>query len=390
MENTNKALIQHFYTAFQVAQAGLLARVGTLKAQAPPSQDDVNALASDIAKLRKDLSDNTSFLPAYDQRQYEQGLKSLEQLLDELRSSSIGQPKFSFKRKAPKPTSALPLPSVSSTTTQQQEQFSAAVDTTRSSNSVVLSGQTHQYLSWPSVSSLTVSTTDLSISDLDFCVVNFLGDSADAQPLTFTALHVRNVRNTVLVLPFIQGSAMIHGASNSVIVLGCHQFRMHTSLQVDIYLTIDSNPIIEHCSRLRFAQYPSALQHPSWMDVAQQPDDKFAVQDFSHIRATPSPNWTMLPSESRAPPETWRDAAAARNLENFDDDDFLDEVEREHREAAVNFRPTTDHDTSTMHEVPPQSQASYVDAQPSASRSMDLGRASVSNGRPEMNGTTSS
>lgn len=207
----------------------------------------MNALASDIAKLRKDLSDNTSFLPAYDRRQYEQvtsfmlkyslladcnpkkGLKSLEQLLDELRSSSIGKSKFSFRRKAPKPTSTLPLPSVSSTPTQQQEQFSAAVDTTRSSNSVVLSGQTHQYLSWTSASSLTVSTTDLSISDLDFCVVNFLGDSADAQPLTFTALHMRNVRNTVLVLPFIQGSAMIHGASNSVIVLGCHQVRKRTS-----------------------------------------------------------------------------------------------------------------------------------------------------------------
>ena len=73
----------------------------------------------------------------------------------------------------------------------------------------------------------------------------------------------------------------------------------------------------------------------------------------------------------------------------FDDDDFLDEVEREHREAAINFKPA-DHsssDANEMHELP-RSQSSYVDSQPKASRSMDLGRASLSNGRPAPNDTT--
>lgn len=72
---------------------------------------------------------------------------------------------------------------------------------------------------------MTVATTDLSISDLDSCVVNFLSDSSDAQPLSFTALHMRNVTNSVLLLPFVQGSAMVHNMHKCVFVLGCHQVR---------------------------------------------------------------------------------------------------------------------------------------------------------------------
>lgn len=158
-----------------------------------------------------------------------QGLKSLEQSLDGLRTPSTGKAKFAFKRKAQKPIST-PAPSpVPNAITQHQEQSPVPTDVAGSSNSVALSGRTHQYLSWTSVPSMTVSATDLSISDLDGCVVNFLGDSKDAPPLTFTALHMRNVRNTVLLLPFIQGSAMIHDMSNSVTVLGCHQVRKRTS-----------------------------------------------------------------------------------------------------------------------------------------------------------------
>lgn len=34
---------------------------------------------------------------------------------------------------------------------------------------------------------------------------------------------------------------------------------MHTSANIDVYLTIQSNPIIEHCSSVAFAAYPYSL-----------------------------------------------------------------------------------------------------------------------------------
>lgn len=34
---------------------------------------------------------------------------------------------------------------------------------------------------------------------------------------------------------------------------------MHTSHNADVFLSIDSTPIIEHCTAIRFTAYPSAL-----------------------------------------------------------------------------------------------------------------------------------
>lgn len=149
----------------------------------------------------------------------------MEQSLEELRSSSTAKPKFSFKRKAQKPPSI--ASSVLAGDPQRHEQPSTQPEIVRSSNSVSLSAHERQYLSWSSVPTLTVSTTDLSISDLDHCIVNLQDNSLNTQSLVFTALHIRNVRNSVLLLPSIQGSAMIHDMKNCVAVLSCHQVRNH-------------------------------------------------------------------------------------------------------------------------------------------------------------------
>ena len=48
------------------------ARVDALKAGGKPGQAELSTLITDVAKLRKELVDATSFLPTYDQRQYDQ------------------------------------------------------------------------------------------------------------------------------------------------------------------------------------------------------------------------------------------------------------------------------------------------------------------------------
>ena len=37
------------------------------------------------------------------------------------------------------------------------------------------------------------------------------------------------------------------------------KFRMHSSTKVDVFLRISSNPIIEHCQQIRFANYVAGL-----------------------------------------------------------------------------------------------------------------------------------
>lgn len=84
----------------------------------------------------------------------------------------------------------------------------------------------HQYLTWASLPTPPGPTSDLSLSDLDHCIVNLLPEEANAtSPCAFTALHIRNVTNTILILPIVDGSALIHDMTNCVMALGCHQVR---------------------------------------------------------------------------------------------------------------------------------------------------------------------
>lgn len=146
----------------------------------------------------------------------------------------------------------------------------------------MLSAQSHKYITRAELPE-HAQQTDLSLSDLDNCIVDLLppGDGAEAH-LTISALHARNLSNCVLLLPAVAGSALLHDLARCTIVLGCHQvgsmfiictgclltprvlqFRMHSSKQIDIFLDIASNPIIEDCNSIRFSQYPDRFKLPA-------------------------------------------------------------------------------------------------------------------------------
>jgi len=239
-----------------------------------------------LARLTKSLSDATGSLPSYDQRQYEEQLKTSEKSLSELREKLRPKSKFAFKRRAPVSTAVSPTAQVSTNTSGPALQGPMP--------NLSLSSRSHQYLTLDSLPKST-SPEDLAIRDLDHCLVNLIPSpsSADAGPasrLEISALHIRNLSNTVLLIPPIHGSVLIHELTRCTIVVGCHQFRMHTSHNVDVYLSITSNPVIEHCSDIRFGGYPDVL----FSSPESKPSNHLSVMDFSHIRSTPSPHWSAL------------------------------------------------------------------------------------------------
>lgn len=94
------------------------------------------------------------------------------------------------------------------------------------SSGLSLSGHAHSYLTVSSLSAPWSAASDLTISDLDHCVVNLVPSQANPDApadLAFNALHVRNVTNSVLILPVIPGSALLHDMKNCVIALGSRQ-----------------------------------------------------------------------------------------------------------------------------------------------------------------------
>jgi hypothetical protein len=274
---------QKFYVDFNATASELASRLDALKTGLDIPPATVQAVTSDLSRLAKSLSDATGSLPSYDQRQCELQLKALEKTIEELRGASASAPKFSFKRKAakPKPTTehasiVVPPPTKSPST---------LIESTRT-----LAAFTHRYLTILDVRSPN-SSAEVSISDLDNCIVNFLPGDEDHTKIT--ALHVQRVSRSVILLPQISGSIILHDLTESVIVVGCHQFRMHNSTAVDVYLESGSDPVIEHCSGIQIAAYPSSLVRGGTL----QDSKHFAVKDFSHILPTPSPNWSSLREE---------------------------------------------------------------------------------------------
>ncbi|KZS99598.1 uncharacterized protein LAESUDRAFT_733049 [Laetiporus sulphureus 93-53] len=300
----NQNLTQAFYAYFQAAHSELGNRLEsyTLNRCAPEALDQ---LSLDIAKLRKELTHATSFLPSCDQRQCDIKLKELEESLQKLRTALAPKPEFTSKRKVNKP-SISPVPSNS---TQEQVPNVLLSSNTSSpaglpSTSLSLSGHSHEYLTCSSfLASTAVDASDLAISDLAHCVVNLLpSTSADLQSnLKITVLHARNVRNCILLLPQIEGSALLHDLSRCIIVLRCHQYRMHTSSQTDVYIAVSSKPIIEHSTNIRFALYPAPLRSSDTNPMG----NNLSKPDFSHIRPTPSPNWALLAENEMIRESDW-------------------------------------------------------------------------------------
>ena len=124
------------------------------------------------------------------------------------------------------------------------------------------------------------------------------------------SLWIRNLKNCeVFSLP-VGGSIYVTACDTCVLYLGSRQLRMHTSKHVDFYIHTSSHPIIEHCERLRFAPYPTAQLPPKLVSSAfgeaglnPEANQWELVDDFDWLKATASPNWSVLPAEERAAPK---------------------------------------------------------------------------------------
>ena len=134
--------------------------------------------------------------------------------------------KFAFKRKTDKLnlSSTPPLPPSSRSADEPGE--GEAVPSM--SNFHKLSSHSNRRLSLRSIPALVeeAQSFNLTISDLERCVVD-LRDIAETAPrqkqTNLTALHVRDLRDTILVLPNVKGSVILHGLHRCTVIVASHQ-----------------------------------------------------------------------------------------------------------------------------------------------------------------------
>ena len=138
----------------------------------------------------------------------------------------MSKPKFAFKRKAPAPAASI-IPAAQAPIAPTATLVSTPDGPPSTSSNLVLSSQSHKYITRADLAA-HAQQTDLSIFDLDHCIVDLLppdaSDAADTEPhIAISALHARNLTNCVLLLPAVEGSALLHDMTRCVVALGCHQ-----------------------------------------------------------------------------------------------------------------------------------------------------------------------
>ena len=151
----------------------------------------------------------------------------LEQTLEETRSASLPKTKFTFKRKTNKPPlSAAPTPLPSSSSASELGKRDGLPGT---SDFHKLSSRSHcrlSLLSIPTFGGAGPPLSSLTISDLDHCIVDLraTAETVSRQDQSgLTALHIRDLKETVLVLPNVKGSVLLHNLHRCTVIVACHQ-----------------------------------------------------------------------------------------------------------------------------------------------------------------------
>lgn len=269
-----------FYAEFNDHKARVLALVngGSL----------ASVRADALAQLRA-LQDRTKAmaptLPAHDRQAYAQELDALFALLDSKAALKAKKPeRFKFSKKS---LAAAKTQQEASAQERSDLDAKRAADATEQSTAAVQNANKYDItdVHGQLVQTAAPGTTNLFVTNVRDSVL-LLTPETD-----YATAKIHGCTNCLILVDAVTGPIYLTGLTGCVVVAACHQFRIHTSTNTDLFLSVGSGqPIIEHCSGLRFAQFPG---FPT--DKAKTRERWTAVDDFNWLDThTPSPNWAPL------------------------------------------------------------------------------------------------
>ncbi|GAN10602.1 tubulin-specific chaperone c protein [Mucor ambiguus] len=238
-----------------------------------------NNILQNINNLEKKLTKATAFIPSYDERQFSIQLKELSETLERNKAELTPKAKFSFKSRKKKPSA----PEISNTSSTSQAPLASKDGDILSEATVLFKDKEDAVLTLSDAnkSSANDKSIDILISNVKNCVV-ILQENG----IQISAVHIKNIENSVVYCGEIEGSVLMYGLKNSVLFAGCHQFRMHEARNVDMMLHVTSRPIIEDSNNIQVCE---------WNIINQTSTNHFdQIEDFNWLKKQASPNWKVM------------------------------------------------------------------------------------------------
>ncbi|EGE00163.1 hypothetical protein TESG_07483 [Trichophyton tonsurans CBS 112818] len=315
---------------------------------------------ADISRLSDEVKDASTYIPSYDQRAYASAIKALQEKFADAKEAITPRKRFAFKRSrqptpvqnttdevmqdtptmpqttAPNPspelTTRVALVSHEKVTDNMEPEPSTAVDegkkeTQQEEQAVKEQEQQQQeegeerlqpqrsepqlpaaqVISFKDVENSHVTLSDsaplrnasLSVNSVQKSVIDM--SSVPELGRSFSTCIFRDSYDSLAILGKVDGPAFISDVIDSVVVVTCHQFRMHDCNNVVVYLSCATNPIIEGCVGIKFSPLPEAFSAQN----GKQADKWSLVEDFNWLKSEPSPNWGVLEDENTVEDHVW-------------------------------------------------------------------------------------
>lgn len=254
-----------------------MTRISSISPSGSELTDAIDNCLAGIDRLSHEVKDASSYIPAYDQRSYANSIKGLSEKLQAVRAScGGGKKKFSFKtaKRNANATNSTEKETLNKTSPSQEKsdldllKQATQHDDTKS-NATTNIGSMEEKVTGLIVTNRVEdhyvlesgpepdATQSGTVTNIRQSFVN-LSPPTVAWGHPFATLTLKDINNSLIVCGKVVGPIHITNVKDSVLVIASHQFRMHGSSNVDVYLHCSSRPIIEDCENIRFAPFPGA------------------------------------------------------------------------------------------------------------------------------------
>jgi len=286
-----------FWNEFQTEKESILNTLSNLNSSISTIKlkSEFNNILSRINNLEKSVIAASIYLPPHDKETCSQQIKHLNEELNKRKVLLTPKSKFSFKsrNKIKKNTEVVNNLTISSTELNTEKKEIINVP----KNALLFSNKSNTYLTQEDICD---TTKDVYLIDLESCIIDLANIKFD-----IAILQMNRLKNCIVFVNPIKSSMIIDNCSNCYFVLACHQFRMHDSKNIDVYLHCSSHPIIEDCIGIRFTNYELPVsdieERFKKANIDINNNQYELVEDFKWLKQQKSPNWKVMNESERKP-----------------------------------------------------------------------------------------
>ncbi|CAN1223201.1 Tubulin-folding cofactor C [Linum perenne] len=279
LEDNSTASFSSKFTGSKNSLESLLAKSSSFAHDPSVLRSHLDGISSSIASLEQLVAENSYSLPSYELRSALKSVAELKQSLENVSAELLPKKKFSFRNKSATGSK------FSAPVQPKEPEIPTPAFMIRESP-----GFRNREKETLTKNFKGLGIGEFTVSGLDSCEVRLTG--------CVNALFFNRLKNCRVYTGPVIGSVLIEEVEDCVFVLASHQIRIHNARGCDFYLRVRSRPIIEDCSRVRFAPYClryDGIEEELKEAGLEEESGKWAnVDDFKWLKALQSPNWSVM------------------------------------------------------------------------------------------------